>query len=476
MPRLHRRAFLSAAAAICASPALAATTMPSTQVDVVIVGAGAAGIAAARRLAGAGRRYVVLEAADHVGGRCVTDTRIFGLPYDLGAHWIHSPNLNPVTKLGTRRGIEIYPAPASQQIRVGRRYAREGEMEDFLAAQVRADRAIMDAARKADVACEQTLPNDLGDWRPAVEFVLGPYTCGKELAQVSALDFARAQEREAAAFSRQGFGALVAALADGIAVKLSTPALAIDSRRNVTVETPNGAITARAVIVTVSTNVIASGALRFTPDLAAGNREMFGKLSLGSFDHIALELGDNAFGFESDDLVFEKSADKGTAAFLANVGGTQLCMVQVAGTFCHELSNEGEAAMVDFAADWLAGLYGADIKKAVKRSHATRWSHDPLTLGAFSAAAPGWQKARRALMQPVNDAVWFAGEALHESLWGTVGGAWESGDRAANAVLRQLGGVKEAPAAEAPQPARPKLRASRPRPQEFGAAPGLFGR
>jgi monoamine oxidase len=476
MPRLHRRAFLSAAAAICASPALAATTTPSTQVDVVIVGAGAAGIAAARRIAGSGRRYVVLEAADHVGGRCVTDTRIFGVPYDLGAHWIHGPNLNPVTKLGTRRGIEVYPAPASQQVRIGRRYAREGEMEDFLAAQVRANRAITDAARKADVACEQALPHDLGDWRPAVEFVLGPYTCGKELEQVSALDFARAQEREAAAFCRQGFGAMLAALAEGIAVKLSTPALAIDSRRNVTVETTNGTITARAVIVTVSTSVIASGALRFTPDLAAGHYEMFGKLSLGSLDHIALELGDNTLGFESDDLVFEKSADRRTAAILANVGGTQLCMVQVAGTFGRELSDQGEAAMVDFAADWLAGLYGADVKKAVTRSHATRWNHEPLTQGAFSAAAPGWQKARHMLMPPVNDAVWFAGEALHESLWGTVGGAWESGDRAADAVLRRLGGAKEAPAAETSQPIKPKQRGPHTRQQEIGAAPGIFAR
>lgn len=477
MPRLHRRAFLSAAAAICAAPALAATT-PSTQVDVVIVGAGAAGIAAARRIAAAGRRYLVLEAADHVGGRCVTNTSIFGRPYDLGAHWIHNPNVNPVTKLGTKRGLEVYPAPASQKVRIGRRYAREGEMEDFLAAQVRANRAINDAARKADVACEQTLPNDLGDWRPTVEFALGPYTCGKDLQQVSVLDFARAQEREADAFCRQGFGALLAALADGIAVKFSTPALAIDTRRNVVVETPRGAITARAVIVTVSTNVIASGAVKFSPDLTAGHAEMIGKLSLGSFDHVALELADNALGFESDDLIFEKSADKKTAAILANVSGTQLCMVQVAGSFGRELSAQGEAAMVDFAADWLADLYGADVKPAIKRSHATRWNHDPLALGAFSAAAPGWQKSRRALMQPLNDAVWFAGEALHESLWGTVGGAWESGERAADGVLRRLSGVRETPTAEIPPATRTKQRLprTRGRHQYIGAAQGIFGR
>jgi monoamine oxidase len=476
MPRLHRRAFLSAAAAICAAPALAATTSPTTMVDVIVIGAGAAGIAAARRIAGAGRRYVVLEAADHVGGRCVTDTRIFGVPYDLGAHWIHAPNLNPLTKLGTRRGIEIYPAPPSQKVRIGRRYAREGETEDFLATQVRANRAITEAARKADGPCEAALPNDLGEWRPTVEFALGPYICGKDLDQVSVVDFARSQDREADAFCRQGYGALLAALADGLAVKLSTPALAIDSRHNVTVDTRKGSITARAVIVTVSTNVIASGAVKFTPDLTPSQLDMFGKVSLGSFDHVALTLADNALGFESDDLVFEKSADRRTAAILANVGGSPLCLIQIAGSFGRELSAQGEAAMVDFAADWLASLYGADVKKAVTRSHATRWNNDPLTLGAFSAAAPGWQKARHLLMPPVNDAVWFAGEALHETQWGTVGGAWESGERAADAVLHRLGGGKEAPVAEAPQSARPKPRGYRTRRQEFGAGPSLFGR
>ena len=80
------------------------------------------------------------------------------------------------------------------------------------------------------------------------------------------------------------------------------------------------------------------------------------------------------------------------------------------------------------------------------------------------------------LMPPVNDSVWFAGEALHETLWGTVGGAWESGERAADAVLRRLGGAKEAPVAEAPPVVRPKPRPIRPRRQEIGAAPGIFAR
>ncbi len=130
MPRLSRRSFLAAAAALAVRPAAAAAAA-STEVDVVIVGAGAAGIAAARRIAAAGRKFVLLEAADHSGGRCITDMETFALPYDRGAHWIHTPDLNPVTKLVPRRGIEVYPAPRSQKVRIGRRYAREGELEDF---------------------------------------------------------------------------------------------------------------------------------------------------------------------------------------------------------------------------------------------------------------------------------------------------------------------------------------------------------
>jgi monoamine oxidase len=466
MSRLSRRSFLTVSAALASRSAFAAGPAATPPVDVVIVGAGAAGIAAARRIAATGRKFIVIEAADHVGGRCVTDTRSFGVPFDRGAHWIHTPDLNPLMKLVARRGLEVYPAPASQKVRIGRRYAREGELEDFLALQVRANRGIMDAARKGDTACAQALPNDLGDWRPAVEFVLGPFSCGKDLSQVSTADYAKSAERNSDAFCRQGLGTLLASFAEGIPAKLSTPATAIDTRRGgVVVETPSGAIAAHTAIVTVSTNVLASGGIKFTPELPKRQLDALGKLSLGSYDHIALELAGNPLGFESDELVLEKSTNTKTAAILGNVSGTQLCLIEVAGSFGRELSANGEVAMVNFAADWLADLYGSDVKKAIKRSQATRWNAEARTLGAFSAAAPGGQGARKVLMEPLQNAIWFAGEAAHETLWGTVGGAWESGERAADAVLHRLGGGKE-PAETTGTPTRT--------PQRYRVAPRYY--
>jgi monoamine oxidase len=435
-----RRSVIAGAAALASAPALGAVSS-SGETDVAIIGAGAAGIAAARKIAAAGRRFVVIEASDHVGGRCVTDTRTFGAPFDRGAHWVHLPDLNPVARLAARTGLEIYPAPPGQKLRIGKRNAREGEMEDYLAAIVRANRAIQDAARgKADVSCMQVLPKDLGDWRAAAEFVLGAYTCGKPLDEVSVMDFARGLERDVAAYCRQGYGALLARLGADLPVQLGVAAQRVLSTRNaVEIETTRGRIVARAVIMTASTGVLGAEKIRFEPALPPRHRDAIAKLSLGAYEHVALELKGNPLQAQNDDLIFEKPAGPRTAALLANVSGTPLCMVEVAGKLARELVGQGEGAMVDFATGWLADLYGTDVKKAVGKTSATAWSRDTFVLGAFAAAAPGGQPGRRVLMEPVRDRLFFAGEAVHETLWGTVGGAWESGERAADAALRLWG-------------------------------------
>ncbi|MGP0091004.1 MAG: flavin monoamine oxidase family protein [Xanthobacteraceae bacterium] len=440
---LTRRSLLAGSAALAANRSLAAVPA-SGEVDIVVVGAGAAGIAAARRIGAAGRRCVVIEATERVGGRCVTDTRMFGVPYDRGAHWIHMPDINPVAKLAPQSGFDIYPAAPGQRLRVGRRNGREGEMEEYLAALARTNRAIDEAAHgKTDISCAQALPKDLGTFRATIEFVLGPFGCGKDLSEVSVMDFAKSGERDMDSFCRQGYGALLAKLAEGLPIQLGTPVTYIEGGRGLSVQTSKGHFSARAAIVTVSTNVLAAERIKFDPELPRRVLDALGKLKLGSYDHVTLELTGNPLGLQRDELVFEKSENVRTAALLANISGSNLCIVDVAGRFGRELSAQGDSAMVAFALDWLSGLYGNDIRKAATRSHATHWNDEPFVLGAFSAAAPGGQPARRALMEPLNGRIWFAGEAVHETLWGTVGGAWESGERAAEAALRRIGALPE---------------------------------
>jgi monoamine oxidase len=470
---MTRRDFLSASAGLALTPVLGAGAWSAPlprEADIVVIGAGAAGIAAARRIMAASRKVIVVEATGQIGGRCLTDTATFGVPFDRGARWMHNPDTNPMIRLARSAGLDVYPAPPGQKIRIGRRNARAGETEEFLAALVRANRAIDDASRgKADISCAAAMPKDIGDWAGAADFVLGASATGKDLKDISVIDKARIQERSAAIGCRQGLGALLAKLGEQIPLALSTPASRIGwSNRDVTVETPAGKIVARAVIITVSSNVLAAGNIKFTPDIPKRQFDAAQKLSLGSYDHIALLLPGNPMGLARDDFIIEQSNSRQTALLFANMGSSSLCSIDVAGSFGRELAAQGEPAMVAFAVEWLTKLFGSEAAAAVKKSSATRWDAAPFALGAMSVAPPGAQPSRKILGEPIG-CMFLAGEATHETLWGTVDGAWDSGERAAEAALRRIGALRDTEPAPAPAPPRAPRRRVAP---ERSAMPG----
>jgi monoamine oxidase len=462
--RLTRRHFLSASAAFAAAPVLGTRTWAAPlprEAEIVVIGAGAAGIAAARRIMAANRRVIVVEATGQIGGRCRTDTATFDVPFDRGARWMHNPDTNPMIKLARNTGLDVSPAPAGQKIRIGRRNARAGETEEFLAALVRANRAIDEASRgKADVACASVLPKDLGDWAETVEFVLGANATGKDLKDISVIDRARAQERNAAIACRQGLGTLIAKLGEQVPLTLSTPASRISwSGRDVTVETPAGKIAARAAVITVSSNVLTAGNIKFTPEIPKRHLDAAAKLSLGSYDRIALQLPGNPLGLAGNDVIIEQSNSTRTALLFANMAGSSLCSIDVAGSFGRDLASQGEPAMIAFAVEWLTKLFGSEAASAVKKSSATRWNAAPFALGAMSAAEPGAQLSRKILAEPIG-CMYLAGEATHETLWGTVDGAWESGERAAQAALRRIGALRDTEPAPASAGTKRRRRAA----------------
>ncbi len=432
------------------------------EADIVVIGAGAAGIAAARRIMAANRKVIVVEAASQIGGRCQTDTTTFEVPFDRGARWMHNPETNPMIKPARAAGLEITTAPLGQKIRIGRRYARPGETEEFLAALVRANRAIDDASRRSDVSCASVLPKDLGDWAGTAEFVLGANFAGKDLKELSVVDKARAQDRNSAIACRQGLGTLIAKLGEQVPLSLSTPANRISwGSRDVTVETPSGKIAARAAVITVSSNVLAAGNIKFAPEIPKRTLDAASRLSLGSYDRIALQMPGNPLGLVRDDIIIEQSNSTRTALMYANMGGSSLCTLDVAGSFGRDLSAQGEAAMVAFAVEWMTKLFGSDAAAAVKKSSATRWNAAPFALGAMSAAGPGGQASRKVLTEPIG-CMYLAGEATHETLWGTIDGAWESGERAAEAALRRIGALKDTEPAPAPARAPKSQRRAPP--------------
>lgn len=456
---MTRRHFVSASSAFALGAAFGARASAAAlprEADIVVIGAGAAGIAAARKIIAAGRKVIVIEASGRIGGRCETDSTTFEAPFDRGARWLYNPDANVLAKLARGAGVALAPTPPGQKIRIGRRNARAGETEEFLATLARANRAIGEAARRGDPSCSSALPKDLGDWAGAVDFSLGGLATGKDLSELSAVDQFRAQDRSSGIACRSGLGALVGQLGDGLPVALSTPATRVSyGGRDATVETPAGKIVARAAIVTVSSNVLASGLIKFSPELPKRQLDAAAKLSLGSTDRIALQLTGNPLGLGRDDMVIEQNTMPRTAALLANIAGSSLCTLDVGGAFGRDLSAQGEAAMVAFAVEWLTKLFGSDVAGAVKRSSATRWNASPYVLGAMSAAAPGGQLSRRILMEPIGS-LFLAGEAAHETAPGTIDGAWESGERAAEAALKKIGALKDV--VEGERPARKTKR------------------
>lgn len=459
MKYLDRREFLGGAAALAAAPALAQPAAQSAipgDVDVAIVGAGAAGIAAARRVASAGRSYALLEAQDRIGGRVWSAAGSLGVAHDRGAHRISASGRNPLVSLGRLAGLKLTQPAPFRRLYVGTREARDSEYDNFTAARHRASRAIVAAGEAGlDLAAVRTLP-DLADWRGTVSFVLGPFATTKDLEEISTVDFSRADDQPEELVCTGGMGKLIAAAAAPLQIVLSAAVSRIDARGRgaVTVETERGTVRAKAVIVTASTGVLNAGHIRFEPGLPKRTADALAGLSLGVRDRLVFELRGNPFGFADDQRVIFKSADSRTIALVGRAGGTDLAYADFCGRFGVEMANAGEGAMTDFVVQTLAAHFGAESKKSIGRAEAVRWSHDRWILGAGSVASPGGGNNRRALGEPVHDRIFLAGEALHESWWGTVAGAWVSGERAADGALHLLGRAGAAAADRKPAPRR----------------------
>src|SRR6185295_19455364 len=147
-------------------------------------------------------------------------------------------------------------------------------------------------------------------------------------------------------FCRQGFGTILEKAAQGLPVRLSTPVTEINyfQRSAAVLKTKKGTLRARAVIVTVSVGVLAAGIIKFEPHLPLRHLEAVTKLSLGNYDHIVMDIPGNPLGLDMDGTVYEKATSNQTAALLANVSGTSLCVIDVGGSFAHALSAQGKPA------------------------------------------------------------------------------------------------------------------------------------
>ena len=401
---------------------------------MAVVGAGAAGIAAARRLREVGRSVLLVEALPRLGGRARTEV-VAGMPLDLGCGWLHSAERNPLAALATAEGVDVdrHDAAWGKQLH-GLGAPAEVRAEAWEAYEAFGAR-LRDDPPASDRAGDAMAPGDR--WRPFVDALSG-FMNGTATDRLSVRDFLAYDDAASDTNWRLpgGYGRFIAGLGDGLPAALGTRAAAVSEGRLVRIDTDRGPIEARAAIVAVSTAVLASGAIRFDAGVDA-HLEAAARLPLGLADKVFLSLAEpEAVPAESHLLGRFDSAL--TASYYLRPFGRPVVECFLGGTLARALEAEGEGAATAFVTAELGGLLGGDFARGLAPLATTAWGREPTILGSYSHAEPGAADARAVLAAPVSPRLAFAGEACSPHDFSTAHGAWQSGLAAADWIAQGL--------------------------------------
>jgi monoamine oxidase len=422
-------------AAIACEPGqiVAEHRVPSSDTEVVIVGGGAAGIAAGRRLADARIDCLILEARTRLGGRAWTVSDGSGAAIDLGCGWLHSADRNPWVAVAEAQGRTIDKTPPPWRRRSAPIGFPLAEQNAFLDALQTFEQRLDSLADGADDIPAAAFLEPLGRWNGLIDAV-GTYVSGADLERVSARDLGRYDDSGVNWRVLEGYGTAIAAHAAGVPVRLGCPVRGIDrSERRLRVETVDGAIMADAAIVTLPSALIAEETLAFTPALPEKIQAAAG-LPLGHADKLFLSLSD-ADEFDKDSRLFGRTDRSRTGVYHFRPFGRPQIEAYFGGPLAAELEAGGERAFCDFALAELTALLGGDFARRIRPLRLHPWGVDPFARGSYSYALPGRADCRAALAAPVDDRLFFAGEACSRGDYSTAHGAYLTGVAAAEQAI-----------------------------------------
>ena len=414
----------------------------TSRVDVIIVGAGAAGLSAAKSARSRGLSFVLLEASHRIGGRAFTVDLAPGQPFDVGCHWMHSASLNPFVGIAERFGFR-YRRESGFGDRIHHHGAfLHGQQMRDVDALVKADeRAIATAAREGDAAVADVVDRD-SPWAPYHAYWLSLGTSA-DPDEMSAADVMAYNETHEDWPVVDGYGALVAAWGADVPVTLDAVVQrVVMTRDGVDVVTPLGTVSGRTALVTVSPNVLLSGGIGFEPELPSWKTRAAEQLPLGVHNKIGIVLNtESSTAPESQYLTMMTRDDDVPVALNVRPHGHDYVIAGTTGRFAAWLERCGRAASVEYLVEHLRSVFGSSISSCLtSRVIATAWQGDPWTLGAYSAARPGQAHQRAILARPVDDRLFFAGEATSRDTFCTCHGAYLSGQRAICEITASLTG------------------------------------
>ncbi len=406
-----------------------------SEIDIAIIGAGAAGLAAARALENSALSVLVLEARDRLGGRGHTRLLPHKIIFDVGCEWLHSANRNIFVDIARDLDFEIDKTPPrwrEQSLNIG--FAPD-DRRDFLNAmgafEARVEAA---AALPHDSPASQCLESG-NRWNAQINSI-STYINGCELNRVSVYDLNAYEDSGVNWRVKRGYGALIAAYGEPCPVALNTTVSLIDhSGTRIRIETSRGTLFARKVIITVPTNLLANETVRFLPALPEKIAAASG-LPLGVADKVMLAL-DEPEALPTDGHLYGAIDRVGIGSYHLRPLGQPCISGFFGGKFARGLEDAGAGALAAQAIDELVALLGTEYRRKLKPIGKSRWAQDPFAQGAYSHALPDHANDRATLAQHVDNRLMFAGEATSANFFSTAHGAQETGVRAAQEAMEK---------------------------------------
>lgn len=402
--------------------------------DIVIIGAGASGLAAAQALGAAGMAALVIEARDRLGGRIWTDHSRG--PVELGAEFIHGHKAT-TWELVRAAGLSTAPWGADRRFAVGARVlsgadpavARVYELYEAVAHYAGPERSVAELLGAMAPAGDPALGIALR-WLANLE--------GADPARLSASAFARERETstngEGNFHILDGYDRVVAQLAVGLTIRAGCPVERVSWRHGaVELALPGGeTASARRVLITVPLGVLKAGRPAFAPRLPEAKGAAIAAIPMGQVTKLAMwfdqQLWPTFTALSTDGRIatwwpVESAA---TPTLMGYQGGPQALAVAAM----------GEERAIATALAELEALFGPELRQAFLGGRLSDWSRDPWSHGAYTYSAVGMGAARADLAAPVDNTLFFAGEAVAAGGHiATVHGAIESGRRAAAEIL-----------------------------------------
>ncbi len=402
-----------------------------SNIPLLIIGAGAAGLGASERAASLGIDHLVVEAAHRVGGRGLTETLDNVFPVDLGCHWMHCGSKNCLADKAIQLQEPFEREAVPYRDFINGSWKDESYSNDRWQFIESLYQAIIAVAGRNDQASVWDCIDEKSAFAPWSSYWLSLMHSNDpdQVAVSDVADFIDTLEDWPVA---NGYGSLIARCGSNAPVSLNTAVNKIDlTGQQIKVSTNRGLIKADKVIVTVSTGVLAAQDIEFSPALPEITLSAIYDLPMGNYNYMFYALQPGQIPPETFSVAYERDGNA-TSVRLREFGRPMLS-IPVAGRFAWWLEGQSDQVIERWGTEIICDIFGENAKKDIVAFKRSAWGYDQWIKGAYSSAKPESDTARADLHIPIDEKLWFAGEAVSNHVFNTAHGAWESGGRAVQA-------------------------------------------